>query len=340
MTLKVEHLVKGYAYFAGIVGDKPSEYSKSPNLWKAAFKEIGLDTATYVCFDVRRDELKDLLGDLRLRSNFLGLNVTMPHKTRVLELNLIDDLDEEVRRIGAVNTIVHVGEDHLTGHNTDGAGAVDSLTRVLPGERQPLFESLSNLKVLLLGAGGSAHAVAFAVAKAIGKGGKLFICNRGFHKAKNLSQKVSEIHGNSEALEPVRLIHIENEKELQELDLIINATTVGQSNELQAYSPLWPTGGDDRENNLERNLKMSEKILGFFKKAKLFDLIYSPEETVLLKQGRAAGRRTLNGKGMMIWQAVEAFVKVMRSNETFKEYTQKNPNTWHKKILEAMASAW
>jgi shikimate dehydrogenase len=344
---KVEHLIEGYSHFAGIIGEKPSEYSKSPSLWKAAFKEMGLKTATYVCFDVRWDELKDLFDDLRQRSNLLGLNVTVPHKTKVIELELLDGLDSEAQTIGAVNTIVHDKKGRLTGYNTDGAGAVNSLTQALPGEKQPFMKSLSGLKILLLGAGGSARAVAFSITKTLGRKGKLLICNRNLQKAQNLSQEVNKLYDNSEVLNQVRLMNFENEGELREVDLIINATTVGQSGIhvlippsgqracLEKYSPLVPTHGSMGNDELNWNLKHSEELLrNVFRNAKLFDLIYSPKETVFLKQGRLAGHPTLNGRGMMIWQAVEAFCKVT------KDILSDEPESIKEKILRSMTAVW
>jgi len=341
LTNKVMAKIQGRTYFAGIVGEKPSHYSKSPVLWNAAFEEIGLD-AIYIPMDVEDSQLDSLLKQLRQSPMLLGFNVTVPHKTKIIRF--LDELTKEAEQIGAVNTVVRTHEGRFIGHNTDSVGAINGLTKVLPGQSDPFIKSLSGLTVLLLGAGGSARALAFSIAKALGKGGKLFVCNRGRDKAKILSQEVNGIYGNTEEFNQTRLIHIEKEREVQEADLIINATVVGQSDvqvlvpsggkriSLQDYSPLWPVKVNN-EDDLNENLKMSNYILGFFAKAKLFDLIYSPEETTFLRQGKLTGHPTLNGKNMMLWQAVDSFSKIVENIPKVHKVSKQ-------KLLKIMAQAW
>src|SRR5512143_4021631 len=109
---------------AGIIGDSPSRYSKSPALWNAAFRYLGIN-ATYLPFDVDDDQVGNLLGVLRDSEQFIGVNVTVPHKVRVMEF--LDALDPGAARIQAVNTVVRAANGKLTGYNTDGEGFIDSL---------------------------------------------------------------------------------------------------------------------------------------------------------------------------------------------------------------------
>ena len=105
--------------FAGIIGDRPSQYAKSPSLWNAVFKALELD-ATYLAFDVDEPKLKGLCDALRGSERLLGCNVTVPYKVKILEY--LDDLDPKARGIGAINTIVRTGDGRLIGYNTDGSG--------------------------------------------------------------------------------------------------------------------------------------------------------------------------------------------------------------------------
>src|SRR5258708_13654073 len=108
----------------GIIGDAPSHYSKSPALWNAAFEQLGLN-AVYLPFDVDAPHVGDLLAALKLSEQFLGANVTVPHKLRVMDF--LDELDPGARRIQAVNTIARRSSCRFVGYNTDGAGFVESL---------------------------------------------------------------------------------------------------------------------------------------------------------------------------------------------------------------------
>jgi shikimate dehydrogenase len=163
----------GYGLFAGVIGDAPSHYSKSPALWNAAFRHLGM-SAVYLPFDVDEARVKELLGVFRVSEHFLGANVTVPHKVRVMDF--LDRLDPGAARIQAVNTIVRTAGGELIGYNTDGAGFIESILQPQPGRKESFISSLKGMTALLLGAGGSARAVAFHLAEKL-EGGRLVICN-------------------------------------------------------------------------------------------------------------------------------------------------------------------
>lgn len=317
----------GKKLLAGIIGDAPSHYAKSPPLWNRVFRDLELE-AVYLPFDVDEARLPDFVDALKGCDRLMGANVTVPYKIKIM--NYLDDIDEQSRRIKAVNTIVRTRDGRLLGYNTDGKGFVDSLTTPQPGGKEPFVESLAEMDILIIGAGGSARAVAFHLAEAVGKG-RLFICNRTEEAAKALADDVSQVFGNASAIKDADMGSI-----APTVGVIVNCTTKGQGGIrhlangkitiLEPYSALAPANpaifpaaesgnpgfyrawlsaslSDIEANNRASfNLALAIPIdVGFC------DLIYFPPETVFLRHGRLSGHRTLNGKGMIVAQAVEAF---------------------------------
>ena len=135
----------------GIIGH-PIAHTLSPAMHTAAFDELGIPF-TYGVFDVVDGFLPALLASLR-KNGFAGVNITIPHKQRVIPL--LDTVDEDAMAIGAVNTIVNRG-GKLTGYNTDVAGIRQAL--------EPFKERIRNVSVVILGAGGGARAAAYAISK-------------------------------------------------------------------------------------------------------------------------------------------------------------------------------
>jgi len=312
---------------AGIIGDSPSRYSKSPALWNAAFRSLGIN-ASYLPFDVEDAQVGDLLRVLRDSEQFIGANVTVPHKVRVMEF--LDDLDLGAARIQAVNTIVRSANGKLTGYNTDGEGFVDSLQLPTPGHPQGFMASLEGIDVLLLGAGGSARAVAFHVSDHIGQG-KLIIANRTIDHSRSLAGEIAKLGREAIAI---------GEEDVSiwapQVGLIVNSTTKGQgglrklnhgmATMLSPYSALAPAQppllpeslGDEFEKHwraaagpdIEANNRSSETLAATIPAAtRFYDLIYHPEETVFLRHGRQSGHGTMNGKNMIVCQAVIAFCR-------------------------------
>ena len=155
------------AGLVGIIGDHPSAYAKSPLIWNPTFDALGIN-AMYLPFDVPAGHLRQVIGALRDIPTYLGGNVTVPYKIDVMAY--LDRLDPLAEAIGAVNTIVRDEQGALIGYNTDGQGAIDTLTRLQPGKATPFVESLDGQRVLLIGAGGAARAVSFYLGRHIGTG--------------------------------------------------------------------------------------------------------------------------------------------------------------------------
>jgi shikimate dehydrogenase len=357
ITNRLDRVV-GSGRIAGVVGDVPSQYSKSPVLWNAAFSLLGID-ASYLPFDVREERLRDFTAALRQSERALGVNVTVPHKVTVIDY--LDELDPSAARVRAVNTILRTGDGRLVGYNTDGLGFVESVLRSGPDRATAFFESLTGLDVLLLGAGGSARAVAFHLAERL-SGGQLLICNRSLEAARALAQDVKNVS---------RAVHAIGEDELPEfapkVGLIINSTTKGQGGirrlssgdviTLESYSSLAParpialaasvyntpdfqqrwldTNRTDIETNNEASLDLARSIP---QSTAFYDLIYHPPETLFLRHGKATGHRIMNGRGMIVWQAALAFVHHLCAGE-LRAMKLDRPETLHR-VAEAMDRAW
>lgn len=348
-TLEKKHLT-------GILGDAPSHYSLSPLLWNRAFRALHWD-ALYAPFDVAEARLADFLDALRRCPRVLGVNVTVPYKVKVIPY--LDRLEGSARQIQAVNTVIRAPDGRLIGINTDGAGFLESIQQPQPGQEKPLVQSLKDRDALILGAGGSARAVAFSLTGILGSG-RIFICNRTREAALSLAQEIQRVFPRVQAL---------GEDELSawapKVGLIVNCSTKGQGGLrrvgagkitlMEPYSALAPAHpvvvsedrhGDaeiyrlwlkgslddiDANNRASWNLALTiPSDVGFC------DLIYFPEETVFLRHGRLSGHRTLNGRGMVIGQAVEAFLAM------FRDYLEKlgaEPGETRRRVSAAMYGA-
>ncbi len=340
---------------AGIIGDGPSHYSKSPALWNAACAQLGMN-AVYLPFDVDDAHVRDLLRLFRDSEQFIGVNVTVPHKVRVIDF--LDDLDAGAARIHAVNTIVRNDNGRLIGYNTDGEGFIDSLLQPSPEQPQPFMRSLDGIDVLLLGAGGSARAVAFHVSDQIGQG-RLIISNRTVAHGQSLADEIKKLGRNALAIDEEGI-----STWAPKVGLIINSTTKGQggirklnngmATLLAPYSALAPANppalsaelGDDFEahwneaarGDIEANQRHSETFAANIPSTtRFYDLIYHPEETVFLRHGRQTGHRTMNGKSMIVRQAVRAFRRICQPqlarlgkdiDETFAQVTEVMSRAW------------
>ena len=150
LSNRLDAAAVGKKSLAGVIGDAPSLYSKSPQLWNAAFQHLSIG-ALYAPFDVVAAKVGDLLASLRDCEFFLGANVTVPHKVRVMDF--LDEIGADAARIQAVNTIVRTSNGKLIGHNTDGEGFVQSILQCQPNHTNSFIPSLNGITVLLLGAG-------------------------------------------------------------------------------------------------------------------------------------------------------------------------------------------
>jgi shikimate dehydrogenase len=266
----------------GLVG-WPLAHSLSPRLHQAALQACGLEGA-YELYPISplpagQADLKALLG--RLSGGELdGLNITIPHKQSVLPW--LDALTPAAQAIGAVNTLVCEG-GRLVGENTDAPGFLDDLEALgighaMPGSGEPQT-------ALILGAGGAARAVAFALAS---RGWQVTLAARRPEQARQMAADLAWMTPAPGVLSlPLR----EAAANLRGMDftLLVNATPVGMAGHTQDIP--WPA-----EIPLPG---------GCF----VYDLIYNPPETPLLQQAKAQGLPGANGAGMLVHQASRAFVK-------------------------------
>jgi len=196
-------VITGKTKIIGIFGD-PVEHSLSPLIHNEAFKHTGLDYC-YVAFHVKREKLKEAVEAIRAL-NIKGVNITVPHKEAVIQY--IDEVSEEAKNIGAVNTILN-NEGFLKGFNTDVDGFILSLKEE--------GVSIKDNNFLVLGAGGAAKAVIYGILK---EGGRVYIYNRTIIKAQAIKEKFS----NSGFIEVLNAI---NSSITEKMHAIVNATSLG-----------------------------------------------------------------------------------------------------------------
>lgn len=197
--------INGKTKIVGILG-YPVEHSLSPRMHNAAFKHLNLNYC-YVPFMVKPEQLESAIKGLKAL-NIVGVNVTVPHKESVIAF--LDNLSDEARLIGAVNTIKNEG-GVLTGYNTDGLGFIRSL------DEKNIH--ISNKRVLVIGAGGAARAVGYYLCK---EASTVYIYNRNIERAQALSNHFFHLKQNIFA---VNDDFIKNE--IFSVDIIINATPLG-----------------------------------------------------------------------------------------------------------------
>ena len=255
---------------AGIFG-YPIRHSISPPMHQAAFNHVGID-ATYEAWETHPDMLAD--GVSRLRDNlYMGANVTVPHKQAVMEH--LDEVDDLARRIGAVNTIVN-SDGRLLGTNTDAEGFITSLK--IHGEVDP-----AGLDAVLVGAGGAARAAAYALADA--GIGSLTIANRTPERAEALAL---EIAGYGPDARAIALSDSEYASVCNRADLLINSTSVGM-----LHGP-----AEDASPVPDGAISSSTVV---------YDMVYNPPDTPLLRAAKSAGARVVGGLPMLVYQGAAAW---------------------------------
>jgi shikimate dehydrogenase len=263
--------IQGSSRLIGLIG-WPVAHSRSPAMHNAAAQALGLDWV-YVPLPVRPEHLPTAVSALPALG-FRGVNVTVPHKQAVLPL--LDRLDVGTQAIGAVNTIVVEADGRLTGYNTDWTGFQADL------ESQQI--EVNGRDCLVLGAGGSARAVVYALAQ---MGGQVQVLARRPQQAAAL---VADLAANL----PVSLIV---ERPLPELPhaaaetdapLIVNTTPLGMTP--HSNQSIWP----DK--------------LPFPAGSFIYDLVYNPSQTRLMTQAQHSHCRASNGLGMLLHQGSQAFM--------------------------------
>lgn len=266
--------ISGRTRICGIFGH-PVEHSFSPAMHNAAFNAAGLDFA-YVPFPVEPDHLPAAVEAVKALG-LVGVNVTIPHKKAVLPL--LDDLTDEARLIGAVNTVVN-RSGRLHGNNTDGRGFLRSISE------KAGFTPAGKV-VLILGAGGAARAVAIQLALAGAK--RLLLANRSHARAGELASFIAEKTGVKTELVPWPKREFETlpVDALLGSDLIVQTTPLGMHPNHEETIPL----PFDR----------------FRPGQVVCDLVYNPVETLFLRKAGLAGATVVDGLGMLLYQGALAF---------------------------------
>jgi shikimate dehydrogenase len=261
----------------GVFGD-PVAHSLSPQMQNAALENLGLKEC-YGRFQIDGEDLRSALELIR-RLNFVGINLTLPHKTAALPL--MDEIDETARKIGAINTVLVDGKK-LIGFNTDGPGFLHAI-------RSEFSVDLRDLRVLLLGAGGGAGR-AIALQCALENCERLVLVNRTLEKAQDLAKELAPYFAGSRVLGPVaRLQAVPWDEtslrfQLANTDLVVNATSVGMK---RSDPPLFPAS------------LLAPHLL-------VYDTIYTPARTPLLAAAADAGALGANGLSMLLHQGALSF---------------------------------
>jgi len=261
--------ISGKTQICALIGD-PVEHTMSPAMHNAAYNQLGLDNV-YIPFNVKPQGLAKAVEGLRAL-NVRGFNVTIPHKVAIM--SLLDKLDPLAEKIGAVNTVVNT-EGELWGFNTDAEGFLRAL---LENGVKP-----QGKKAVVLGAGGASRAITYILVE---KGASVTIVNRQqeLDWAHNIAKLIRRDLGKE-----VRVYELgQLAGALENSDLLVNATSVGMN----------PAGG------------VSPVPAPLLRKVPVvFDIVYNPMETRLLREAKAAGARTIVGVDMLAWQGALAFEK-------------------------------
>lgn len=260
-------VITGKTKVCGVIGD-PIEHTLSPAMHNAAFEALNLDYV-FLAFKVKSAGVADAVNGMRALS-IRGLNVTMPHKTTVI--NYLDRVDLSAQIVNSVNTILNK-ESLLFGFNTDGVGALKAL-------RENGIEPKGR-KVLLLGAGGAARAIAYTMAK---EADELVVLNRTLKQAHDLAKLLQKAV--NKKIVAGSLSPSEIEQNLQDSDILINATSVGMKPNIDE-SPV-------KSKLLRSNLAV-------------LDIVYNPPETKLSIDAKSAGAKVVNGVEMLIYQGAASF---------------------------------
>ncbi|MHA1682295.1 MAG: shikimate dehydrogenase [Promethearchaeota archaeon] len=262
--------ISGTTKLLCLIGD-PVEHTMSPAMHNAALRELGLDYV-YVAFTVKHDGLKAAVEGFKAL-HFAGLNVTIPHKVAIMQY--LDEIDEVARGIGAINTIKNI-DGSLHAMNTDAGGALAAL--------KIGNIDYSGQDALFLGAGGAARAVSFAIAREVSSL-TLSSIERDMSLAKSLGDELRAFAPDTN----VRVVSMDDavlEREMENAGLLVNATPVG----------MHPHEG----KSLVKDAWIHDGMA-------VFDLIYNPLDTKLVKQAKAKGCKIAHGLDMLVHQGAIAF---------------------------------
>lgn len=274
MVVIKELVVNGKTKVLGIIAD-PVEHSKSPLLhnYISVFKDMN---TIYVPFRVSKEKLSMAIDGIRAL-NIVGVNVSIPHKNSIMKY--IDEVSQEAKLMKAVNTVRNV-DGRLYGFNTDGYGFKKSF-------EEESEVSLKGSRVVVLGAGGAAGAIAVKVA--LEGAEKITILNRTKEKAQELSEYIAKEVGAYTEYGVMEYAPIK--RAISESSIIINTTSIGMYPEVD-NSPI------DCEDILSK-----EQVV--------YDIVYNPVKTKLLLKAEEKGCKAINGLGMLFYQGVQAYEIIM-----------------------------
>lgn len=247
----------------------PAGHSLSPVVHNAAFKALGID-AQYGVFEIPDTELSGFIENVR-HEKVSGLSVSLPYKEDILRY--LDVIDEDAKKIGAVNTVVNKG-GFLYGYNTDFVGAVEALKEV--------FSDTKKVNAVIFGAGGAARAVIYGILK---NGGKVScIVNRTKENAEKLAKEFSEMFG-------VEIVGLGLTDEKKNGNVFINTSSVWTLNKEADFSEIGKYFSDEY-------LKSFECFM---------EIAYNPLITPLIEKAQELGKKYITGDKMFLHQAVKQF---------------------------------
>lgn len=270
----MEKRISGTTALYSLIGT-PVGHSGSPAMYNYSFQKSGIDSA-YLAFDISLEKVPDAIAAIKTL-NIRGSNVTMPCKSEVVKY--MDELSPAARIVGAVNTIVN-NNGKLTGNITDGVGFVRSL--------KENGVDVKGKNITIIGAGGAATAIQVQCALDGAEEISIFNIKDDFYKRaeetiEKLKQEVPQC--------VVKLYDLEDRQKLREKiassNILVNATRVGMH-------------PHEDESPIKDNAVFRKDLV-------VSDTVYNPKQTKFLKDAEAAGCKTVDGTGMLLWQGAEAF---------------------------------
>lgn len=267
----------------------PVSNSFSPIMHSYLFEKYDIN-GSYLCFDIKPEDIEDVIKTIK-NLNICGFNVTIPYKTKVIDL--LDEVDKNAYLIGAVNTVKNEN-GKLKGYNTDGKGFVKSIK---DGGYQ-----IKDKSVIIIGCGGACRSIAIELAAKGVK--KIDIRNRSLENAKEIKNRISDNFDTEVVFSKDEII----EKDIKKYDFLINTTPIGMESE---------------ECPINESMNISSNIV-------ICDIVYKPHMTNLMKWAEKNNLKTIYGIDMLINQGINAFEiwtnkKVdLKDTEILKEMFQNN----------------
>ncbi len=275
--------ITGKTRIIGVIG-YPVSHSRSPQMHNAAITDLGLNFV-YLPFNVKPQDLEDAIKGFKAQQ-LVGVNVTIPHKQVVMPM--VDQLSTQADLIGAVNTLIFE-EDQIYGHNTDAEGFIQAMEETLSLSQIELPRHA--IKVVVLGAGGAARAI--IVALALNGATEIIVANRTKARAEQLIRDLGCKFSGLGRVNQVQLKFAEiNSEELANhictSQLLVNTTSVGMI------------------TNTEIDLFDLDALSA---RTVVYDIVYTPPVTALMKAAQIRGCPTIGGIGMLVHQGAIAFQK-------------------------------